>query len=275
MTTQTTSLPASTGPAEPRPNTGLRTSLRLLAVGLSLLAVGWGALTLVSLLARVTEHTSATYQGVHALDLDLAFESVQIVGVADATSVSMTRSYTWSLTKPSVVQRRDGDRLVITSSGCSFNIDLGCSGTVALVVPEGITVRVRTRNGELTLRDMSGDIDAATSNGSVQASNLTGQVNLSSSNGPIEASALRSDRVDAHTSNGDVWLSFDVAPMAATVSTSNGSVEVVVPRDGSTYRVIATTSNGTQDVAVPTDPSSQRTIEVHTSNGSVRVLEGP
>jgi hypothetical protein len=48
MTTQTTSLPASTGPAEPRPNAGLRTSLRILAVGLSLLAVGWGALTLIA-----------------------------------------------------------------------------------------------------------------------------------------------------------------------------------------------------------------------------------
>jgi hypothetical protein len=273
MTDTTTSLPGSTGPASPRSDAGMRTSLRILAVGLSLLAVGWGALTLVSLLARATEHRSATYAGVHAVDLDLAFESVQIVGVADATSVTMDRSYTWSLSKPAIGQRRDGDRLVITSSGCGFNPGLSCSGKVALVVPEGVTVRVRTGNSGLTLRNLTGDIDAATSNGSVRASNLSGQVNLGSSNGPIEASALRSDRVDAHTSNGSVRLTFDVAPTAATADSSNGSVEVVVPRDGSAYRVSATTSNGFRDVAVPTDPRSQRTIEAHTSNGSVRVLD--
>jgi hypothetical protein len=253
----------------------MRTSLRILAVGLALLTVAWGALTLVSLLARATEHHSATYEGIHAVDLDLAFESVQIVGVADATSVTMDRSYTWSLSKPSIGQRRDGDRLVITSSGCGFNPGLSCSGKVDLVVPEGITVRVRTGNSGLTLRDLTGDLDAATSNGSVHASNLTGRVNLGSSNGAIEASALRSDRIDAHTSNGSVRLSFDVAPTAATASSSNGSVEVVVPRGGPAYRVIATTSNGTRDIAVPTDPSSQRTIEARTSNGSVRVLERP
>jgi Putative adhesin len=275
MTDTATSLPAPPGPASPRTDAGVRTSLRVLAVGLSLLAVGWGALTVASLLARVTVQSSATYEGVHAVDLDLAFESVQIVGVADATSVTMDRSYTWSLSKPSVGQRRDGDRLVITSSGCGFNPGLSCSGKVDLVVPEGTTVRVRTGNSGLTLRDLTGDIDAGTSNGSVQASNLSGQVDLGSSNGAIEASALRSDRVNAHTSNGSVRLSFDVAPTAATAGSSNGSVEVLVPRGGPPYRVTATTSNGTRDVAVPTDPSSLRTIEAHTSNGSVRVLERP
>jgi hypothetical protein len=98
MTTDTTtSLPGSTDPAGSRSDGGVHTSLRILAVGFSLLAVGWGALTLASLLARATEHRSATYHGVHALDVDLAFESVEIVGSADVTSVSMTRSYTWSL----------------------------------------------------------------------------------------------------------------------------------------------------------------------------------
>jgi hypothetical protein len=276
VTTDTTSTPpAPAGLAPQRSDAGMRTSLRILAVGLSLLAVGWGVLSLASLLARATEHRSATYAGVHAVDLDLAFESVQIVGVADATSVTMDRSYTWSLSKPSVGQRREGDRLVITSSGCAFNPGLGCSGKVALVVPKGVTVRVRTGNSGLTLRNLTGDIDAGTSNGSVHASNLTGQVSLSSSNGLIDASALRADRVDAHTSNGSVRLSFDVAPTAATAGSSNGSVEVVVPRDGSSYRVIATTSNGTRDVEVPTDPRSQRTIEARTSNGSVRVLDRP
>ena len=93
MTDTTTSLPAQPGTASHRPDGGVRTSLRILAVGLSLLSVGWGAFTVASLLARVTEHRSATYEGVRALDLRLGFESVEIVGAPDATSVSMTRSF--------------------------------------------------------------------------------------------------------------------------------------------------------------------------------------
>jgi len=117
VTTETTIPPAgSAGPAGPRPDAGLRLSLRILAVGFALLTVGWTAFTVASLLARVTDHRSATYDGVRALDIDLGFESVEIVGAADATSVSMTRSYTWSLGKPSITNRLDGDLLSISSS---------------------------------------------------------------------------------------------------------------------------------------------------------------
>ena len=50
-TDATSSLPASTGPGSPRPDRGVRTSLRILAVGLALLGVGWCALALAGLLA--------------------------------------------------------------------------------------------------------------------------------------------------------------------------------------------------------------------------------
>jgi hypothetical protein len=196
MTTQTTSLPASTGPSEPRPNAGLRTSLRILAVALSLLGVAAGALNVASMLARATEHRDATYQGVRAIQLDLAFESVQIVGVADATSVSMTRSYTWSLQRPNISSRLDGDLLSMSSS-CPVPIGLGCSGHVRLVVPKDLEIRVHS---------------------------------------------------------------------------SDGSIEVGVPSDGTSYDVTATTSDGSRDVSVPSDPKSAHRIQLGTSDGSIRVV---
>ena len=97
-------------------------------------SLGWGALTLASLLARATEHRIATYHGVRALDVDLAFESVEIVGSADATSVSMTRSYTWSLAKPSISNRLDRDLLSIASS-CPFSVDSAARVTSASSCP--------------------------------------------------------------------------------------------------------------------------------------------
>jgi hypothetical protein len=268
----TTSLPESPRPAAPRPDAGLRTSLRILAVGLSLIAVGWCALSLVGLLARVTEHRSATYDGVRALDLDVTFESVQIIGAADVTSVSMTRSYTWSMGKPTIGNRLDGDLLSVTSS-CPFTVGLGCSGHIRLVVPEDVEVRVHGSDGSLTLRDLDGPVDVSTSDGSLTASNLTGNVTLHTSDGSVAATGLRSAEVDATTSDGSVRLSFDAAPSAVKAHTSDGSIEVVVPADGTAYDVDATTSDGGREVSVPTDPSSAHRLQLSTSDGSIRVLD--
>ena len=272
MTTDTTtSLPGSTGPAAPRQDGGIRTSLRILAIGFSLLAVGWGAVSLASLLARATEHRNATYHGVRALDVDLSFESVEIVGSANATSVSMTRSYTWSLGKPSISNRLDGDVLSIGSS-CPFSVGLGCSGHVRLVVPTDLEVRVHDSDGSMTLRDLDGPVDLSTSDGSINASNLTGRVRLHSGDGSMAVTGLRSDEVEVTASDGSVRLSFAVAPSSVTADSGDGSIEVVVPSDGTSYNVTGTTGDGSRDVTVPLDSNSARHMRLSTGDGSLRVL---
>jgi hypothetical protein len=272
MTTDTTtSLPGSAGPAAPLPDGGIRTSLRILAVGFSLLAVGWGALSLASLLARATEHRSATYHAVRALDVDLSFESVEIVGSADATSVSMTRSYTWSLGKPSINNRLDGDVLSIGSS-CPFSVGLGCSGHLRLDVPRDLEVQVHNSGGSMTLRDLDGPVDLSTSDGSINASNLTGRAKLHSADGSMTASGLRSGAVEATTSDGSMRLSFAVAPSSVTADSGDGSIEVVVPADGTAYDVTGTTADGSRDVSVPTDSNSARHMQLSTGDGSLKVL---
>jgi hypothetical protein len=272
MTTETTRVPTQMRSGPRPPDGGIRASLRILAVALSLLAVGWGALSVASLLARATGHGSATYEGVRSVDLGLSFESVEIVGAADATSVSMTRSYTWSLGKPTLTNRLDGDRLSIGSS-CPFPVGLGCSGHVRLVVPKGLEIRVHNSDGSLSLRDLTGPVDVTTSDGSVDATNLSGRLTLRSSDGSLTATGLRSDSVSATTSDGAVHLSFDRAPSRVTGRSSDGSLTVVVPKDGTAYHVTVTTSDGSRRVSVPTDPSSSRSIELSTSNGSIHVLD--
>jgi len=271
MTTDTTTAPPTAPGPGRRPDAGLRTSLRILAVGFSLLAVGWGALTVASLLSRATEHRSAAYDGVRALDIDLGFESIEIVGSENASAVSMTRSYTWSLGKPSISSRLDGDLLSIGSS-CPFSVGLGCSGHVRLVVPNAMQVQVHDSDGAMTLRNLDGPVDLTTSDGSINASDLTGRVRLHSSDGSLVATGLRSDEVDATTSDGSVRLSFAQSPSSVTVHTSDGSIEVVVPSDGTAYNVTATTSDGSRAVSVPTDPGSARRMKLSTSDGSIRLL---
>jgi hypothetical protein len=257
-----------------RPDSGLRGALRLLAVLLSVLLVAYGVWSLASLLARSTQHRQATYAGVRTVDVNLDFESLRVTAT-DAATVHLNRSWSWSFGEPTTRQRKVGDRLVVSSSGCTFTPGLGCTGSVELEVPRGVTLRLRTDNSGLTLRGLTGDIDASTSNGSVEGSGLTGRLRLHTSNGHIEATDLRTTQVDASTSNGAVRLGFTIAPTTVVASTSNGSAEVLVPRDGTAYRVDATTSNGANQVTVPTDSLADRTIDAHTSNGAVRVLDRP
>ncbi len=88
-------------------------------------------------------------------------------------------------------------------------------------------------------------------------------------NGRLTGTALRSETVRADTDNGRVELEFAVAPMTVEASSNNGSVEVVVPDDGETYRVTMDTDNGSQEQSVRTAPDSTRSLTLTTENGSV------
>lgn len=258
-------------PPDPGPRDGgLRTPVRVLAVAVSLLLVGWGALTLASLLARGSGEAHASYAGVHSVVLDTGFESVDVVGSPGATAVRLDRTYHWALHRPTVRARLDGDLLRV-SSACPFEIGVGCTGHLTLVVPPGITLTAATHDGHLVVSDLSGPVDAATSDGGLELRDLTGPVRLSTSDGSVQAQGLTSDRVTVGSSDGSVRLGFAEAPTAVRVSTSDGSVEITVPHDGTAYAVTVTTSDGSQQVQLPTDPAATRRIEVHTSDGSVHV----
>ena len=254
MTTDTTLLPAadgSTGGRRPEP--GPRTAVQVLAVLLSLLLVGWCALTVASLLARGSGQAHGTFTGIRTLALDTGFESVDVAGSAAGTTVTMQRSYHWSLGRPTVRARQDGDVLRISSS-CPFQVGIGCTGTVRLVVPAGVQVRADTRDGHLTLRD------------------LTGRLALTTRDGSVDARGLRSTSVSAQSSDGDVRLSFATAPSAVTGRSRDGSLVVLVPPDGTAYDVSTAVRDGSRKVSVPTDPQSAHRITLTASDGSVVVV---
>jgi hypothetical protein len=246
--------------------------MRVLVIGLSLLMVAWGALTLASLLGRGSGEDSGSYDGVSSIVLDTAFESIEVVGSPDATTVSMDRTYHWSFSEPKVGARQDGDVLRLSSS-CTFQVAIGCTGRVHLVVPADVELRLQSSDGSMTLRDLTGPVDVVTSDGRLTASNLSGRVTMRTSDGSVNATGLRSENVEAVTSDGSVRLEFAVAPTSVTGRTGDGSIDVIVPRDGTAYDVNATTGDGGRDVSVPTDPRSAKHIELKTGDGSIEVTD--
>lgn len=285
MTYDTVTRPPTT---EPRRRSGLGTLGRTVAVVLSLLLVVWGALSLVGQLSREDARSSATFRGATALEVGLGFESVEIRGSATATTVRMTRSFSWSFTRPTTSQSQSGGQVTVRSS-CGFSPGRGCTGHVRLVVPEDLPVTVRTSDGSavlhdltgavtvhtsdghLSLRDISGPVDGSTSDGGIDATGLSARSTFQTRDGSLRATGLSSPNVTAESSDGSVELVFDRPPSTVTAQSRDGSVEVRVPDDGTAYRVSTDVSDGHEDVSVPTDPASPRRIDVRTSDGSITV----
>lgn len=270
QTTPTYTAADRPAPAGPPPRSGTRTPLRILAITLALLLVAYGAVVLASLLSRETRTSTDSFDGIRTIQLDTSFESVDVVA-SDGTTVDVDRRWTWSLKQPSVRTRQVGDRLVVSSS-CPFSPGLPCTGRVQLVVPADVAVLGGSSDGHLLLSGLTGPLDVHNADGGVELRDVTGRLRLSTSDGSVRAEGLASDQVTIDTADGSVQLSFATPPTTVRASTSDGSLEIVVPKDGTAYAVSVSVSDGSQDVDVPTDPESSRTIDVHTSDGSVRIL---
>lgn len=129
------------------------------------------------------------------------------------------------------------------------------------------------------------DVTLGTSNGSVAVDGVKGRIDMESSNGSVRLTDV-GGRVNARTSNGSVHVTLSGRQWdgdGLTVTTSNGSARLDVP-DGYNARLIAGTSNGSLTLDMPvmmqgrvskridtTLGSGGPTIEVQTSNGSLRV----
>ena len=246
-----------------------RTLLVVIGVLLAVAAIGLGALNIIGSLARETARHTGRYDGVRTVDVDVDSGSVAVTGV-DGSTTTVRRTVSWSLRKPKIQERQEGDRLVVRVD-CSFPFGRGCGGHFEITVPRATDLRLHSSAGRVEVRGTDGSVDASSSAGRVSATDIGGQATLQSSAGTVEGSRLRSAVVDAQSSAGSVRLAFATAPERVQASSSAGTVDVVVPRDATAYRVEASTSAGSSDVTVRTDPGSDRQIDAHSSAGSVRV----
>jgi hypothetical protein len=244
--------------------------VRILAVGLSLLLVAYGAVALASLLARDTQTRSASYQGVTTIELDTGFEDVDVVAAEGADSVAMTRRWTWSLSEPTVSSRQDGDRLVLSSS-CTFSPGLPCTGLIRLTVPPDLRVVGGVSDGHLLVDGLTSPLDVQTTDGSLDLRALSGDLRLVTRDASLRGTGLTSDRVTLESSDGSAHLTFARPPSSVRATTRDGSIEVRLPDDGTAYDVSVDVSDGSQQVTVPTASRSPHTVTLHARDGSVRV----
>ena len=245
-------------------------AVRAAAVSLALLAVGWGVVLLAGSVVRSEDHVRHEFDGVATLMVDTEFESVEVVGSAQASSVTVDRTGSWSLVEPArTAAVRDGRRSI--TSDCRFAPGRDCGGHLRIVVPADLPVTVSTGDGGLWLADLGGPVTATTTDGEVHARGLTGALSVTTSDGGLTGIELRSAEVAVTSGDGTVALAFEQPPELLAVRSGDGRVDVAVPDDGDAYRVDARADDATATVTVPTDQRADRRIDVHTGDGPIRI----
>lgn len=132
--------------------------------------------------------------------------------------------------------------------------------------PKGTVLTLTNTNGDINVRNMTGELRLETTNGRIQGRNLEGATKAETTNGVIDLdySAISAGGISADTTNGKVDITLDKSIKArlsarvtnGAISSSNISLET---SENSRRRLVGTINGGGPE------------IRVETTNGAVSV----
>lgn len=255
---------------QPRPDpVRLRAGWLTAGTVLTVLAITVGPLAAGLWLARQTETRHQTYPhtGTH-VELVLAGLDVQVLPGKEG-EIAVERRLTWSLSRPELDERWAGRTLHATAAACPpIAVGPQCNVDYTLRVPPGSTIGATIRAGDLTVRDMSGDLDLSASDGDIHLDDIDGQLSIHNSTDDVAATDIRSNRVSIQTTSGDIDMRFTQEPEQVQTTTTNGNITIGVPQH-TTYNLTVEASE--PDINVPHHPTARHTITARTNTGKVRI----
>ncbi|MBB4939257.1 hypothetical protein FHR32_003562 [Streptosporangium album] len=203
-------------------------------------------------LGKASERDEVSYDvGDQVAKLDVRGRTGNITVVEkDRTGIRVVETLHWRGDKPKTEHRVEGDALVV-SYLCES--DWGsCGVDYQVEVPMGLHVKVDNRSGDVTLRALSGVVEAATSSGAIVATELGGKKFL------------------GETVSGDIELKYTAEPDDVEMETGSGNGTVYVP-DG-VYDVTTDAVTGDVAVKVADNSASKHRISITTVTGDAKVL---
>ena len=156
------------------------------------------------------------------------------------------------------------------------------NGSVAVTTLDGYA-RCETTNGDITLKDISGEVQAETTNGSVQATALRARIKGGTTNGGIRLKDVEGG-VAMETTNGTVHAeNLDGWGEGIKLESTNGDIDVILGKAAG--EIHAENTNGSQDIKVPQAqvvelkkhearvkvPGREQKILLETTNGGITV----
>jgi len=199
-----------------------------------------------------------------------------------------------------VSHRIEGSALVLETCGshCTIDYEIAVPSSSITVRGENVgsgdatieglaAVDYQARSGDITVRDIAGDVKLSTGSGTFRATavkgtvtanlgsgdvfldQLNGKVLVNTRSGDIRGTAIDTD-VTADAASGDVDLTF-LSARTVRVDTGSGNIILRVP-GSSPYKVAGDTRSGDRRIDVRTDPSAQNELKLTTASGDVKVL---
>jgi hypothetical protein len=186
------------------------------------------------------------------------------VKITVGDTVEVRRTIKYDQDKPGKTYRVDGgDTLVLEE--CK---ERNCWVSYDVTVPEGTKVsghadsgsvelvgvasaNVEAESGDITVRDVAGEVNASAQSGSVDLSGIGGAVVAGAESGTVTVGLTAAQNVSVRTESGDI--------------------EVSVP--DANYQVNATTDSGKVDNGVGNDTSAGHKLDLRADSGDVTVTQ--
>ncbi len=127
-----------------------------------------------------------------------------------------------------------------------FGLELGGGGTLELEVPRDARLEISARSGDVSVRDVAGSLAVRTVSGDISLRGGGGDLRIEAASGNLRAVASE--------------------PIAATIRTISGDVEIDAPR---TQRTSITTVSGDVEIATAFAPGSDHVV--NTTSGDVEL----
>ncbi|SEF67642.1 Putative adhesin [Nonomuraea solani] len=198
---------------------------------------------------------TASYQVTEKVTrLDLKSGSGEaLITETDGTAVRVVETLRWrGDDKPKPEHKVEADALLLTYD-CSSEWG-NCSVDYKIEVPKGLRVDLDAGSGNLTLRGLTGEIDANVGSGDLDATGLAGK------------------KVYAKAGSGNIELKYTTAPQTVDLQVGSGDITLHVPEGG--YDVKTEVGSGDANVSVKDEASSPNKISLSAGSGDITVRHG-
>lgn len=211
------------------------------------------------------------------LDSPNADVTIKVADV-DKTTVEERRSY-W-LVKRGDAFDVDGETLTLDGDcGWQCRADFvvtvprgtkvtGQNGSGDLAVTGASGVDARSRSGEVSLTDITGDVKLELTSGDVEIDRLTGKLEIEAHSGDVEAKRVKGGPVQVNTTSGDLRLELDEAVDVRAKGTSS-DLKVIAPAGD--YQVRTETRSGEVENGLG-DATDGHSIDASTVSGDVKLV---
>lgn len=248
-------------PPLPEPGSGRGNVLvvRMLGLGLALLLIAAGAMAvMVQFFRQTTDVSTAMVGTVQEVIARTEIGDVFVHQGGPGQPLVVRRVLHWSFDRPDAAITRSGTTVNVVATCRRGQASFGdCSVDLDITLPPGAAIRINTGTGDIGADGVTGTIEATTRTGDIALHDL------------------RSGTVTADTGTGDVTLALLTPPQSVRARTSAGDLRVIVPPDGTAYRISARTAVGDRRIKLPSDPNGTRTIDASTSLGDLTLITAP